>query len=358
MIFATPRPNRATRRLLRELDGVRRELGESAARPARWLGPLRREFRAADIASSTAIEGFTVPRTEVSALLDGRIRLDPADEDRMAVACYGHAMDHVVALTDDDAFRWLDRILLDLHFDACSFQRDKRPGRWRRTGIGVTRGDGGLVFEGPPPEQVPGLMDEVVAWLADGDDGVHPVVRAAMAHLHVVSVHPFADGNGRVARIVQSLVLAREGLLAPELSSIEEYLGEHTAEYYDALRGVRTTYDPGRDASTWVEFCLHAHLAQGHRRLRLLDEAGERWDRMERIVADRGWPDRLVIALEQSLFGTTDRTMYGGEAGVSAATATADFRRLLDAGLVTAVGRGRNVRYRATDALRERIAAR
>ena len=67
-------------------------------------------------------------------------------------------------------------------------------------------------------------MDEVVEWLEHGDLDAHVAVRAAMAHLHVVSVHPFRDGNGRISRIVQSLVLARQGLLAPEFSSIEEYL--------------------------------------------------------------------------------------------------------------------------------------
>lgn len=352
MIFATPPANRGIRRQLRELDGLRTRLGSPAGRPTRWLGALRREFRATDVASSTAIEGFTVPSAQVPELLDGRRSPDPSDDDQLAVACYGHAMNHVVALADDDAFRWVDRVLLDLHFDACSFQADRRPGRWRRTPIGVTRAGGGRAFEGPSAEQVPGLMAEVVDWLSSDEDS-HPVVRAAMAHLHVVSVHPFEDGNGRVARIAQSLVLAREGLLAPELSSIEEYLGEHTADYYGVLEQVQGgSYQPSRDATAWIEFCLHAHLAQARRRLDQVDAAARRWDALEAVVERHGWPDRLAIALEQSLFGTTDRGAYGREADVSPATASADLRRLLDAGLVVQLGRGRNVRYRAGDELR------
>jgi DNA-binding transcriptional regulator PaaX len=61
--------------------------------------------------------------------------------------------------------------------------------------------------------------------------------------------------------------------------------------------------------------------------------------------------------MEQSLFARTDRTAYGTEAEISAASATADLRRLVDAGLLTQHGRGRNVHYRASDALRERVAA-
>jgi Fic family protein len=180
-----------------------------------------------------------------------------------------------------------------------------------------------------------------------------------MAHLHVTSVHPFRDGNGRVARIVQSLVLAREGLLAPEFSSIEEYLGRNTPAYYAALREVQGGgYRPERDASAWVEFCIDAHLTQAQRRLEQIEEAAGRWAQLEAIVETRGWPERLTIALEQSLVGGTDRARYGSEAEVSPATASADFRRLLDASLFEQEGKGRSTRYRASGQLRTEAAPR
>ena len=98
-----------------------------------------------------------------------------------------------------------------------------------------------------------------------------------MAHLHVVSVHPFADGNGRIARIVQSLVLAREGLLAPEFSSIEEYLGRQTNDYYRTLQQVQAgRYQPDRDTMPWVRFCVTAHIQQARERLEQLATAATR----------------------------------------------------------------------------------
>ena len=196
-------------------------------------------------------------------------------------------------------------------------------------------------------------MDEVIEWLASGDLEADVVVRAAMAHLHVVSVHPFRDGNGRISRIVQSLVLAREGLAAPEFFSIEEYLGSHTQEYYAALREAQGgSYQPQRDASGWISFCVHAHIAQARQRLAQIDEAASRWASLEELIDARNWPDRLAIALEQSLMGGTDRAKYGHEADVSPATASADFRRLHDAGLVEQRGSGRNTRYLASTHLR------
>lgn len=78
---------------------------------------------------------------------------------------------------------------------------------------------------------------------------------------------------------------------------------------------------------------------------------------LETLVASRGWPDRLVIALEQSLIGGADRANYSREADVSSATASNDFRRLVDAGLVAPRGRGRSIRYHASPDVRSLVAA-
>jgi Fic family protein len=165
-------------------------------------------------------------------------------------------------------------------------------------------------------------------------------------------VHPFRDGNGRISRIVQSLVLAREGLLAPEFVSIEEYLGHNIDAYYATLQEVQGgSYRPDRDAAPWVQLCVQAHLGQARRRLEQIAEGGRRWSFLEGLVEQRNWPDRLVIALEQSLFQGVDRASYTAEADVSAPTASNDFRRLQDAGLVVQQGKGRTTRYVASEGL-------
>ena len=357
MLYATPTLTPQLQARLGELDALRRELGHEISCPLRWMGALRRSVRASSIESSTSIEGFSVAPEDAVALVGGAIPVEPADENRMAVACYARAMDHVGALAADPGFRWLDRVILDLHFDVCHFQPDKDPGRWRTGPIGVTSSDGSLEFQGPDADAVPDLMAELVAWLQEGDLDAHVVVRAAMAHLHLTSIHPFRDGNGRVARILQSLVLARDGLVSPEFSSIEEYLGEHTGDYYAALRAVQDGgYKPERDASSWVDFCVDAHISLARRRLDQISTAAARWDGLERLVENRGWPERLVIALEQSLIGGTNRTRYLEETDISEPTASADFRRLLDAGLVEQSGKGRSTRYVASERLRAEVA--
>src|SRR5215218_822130 len=353
MIFRIPRMERPLLEKLDELEALRHTLEKGMQTRGRWMGSLRRQVRANSIESSISIEGFSVSPEEALALTSGRLVAEPGDENRQAVACYSRAMDHVGTMAVDPEFRWLDRVILDLHFDACYFQRDKDPGLWRPGPIGVTGADGSLEYRGPDAEEVPGLMDEVVAWLAEDDLQADVFVRAAMAHLNVISVHPFRDGNGRIARIVQSLVLARGGLGSPEFFSIEEYLGSHTREYYAVLRETQGgSYQPDRDATRWIAFCLDAHVAQAQRRLAQIEEAAARWQRLEDLVSQRGWPDRIVIALEQSLLGGTDRSRYTDEAGISPATASADLRRLLDAGLVEQRGRARSISYVAAAELR------
>ncbi|HUN78904.1 MAG TPA: Fic family protein [Solirubrobacteraceae bacterium] len=362
MIYRTPRLDPSTRERLGAFDELCERLGARAVGAGPWLGSLRRQWRASSAESSIEIEGFSVPADERLAIASGVEPVEPASEDRMALACYARAMDHVGVMAADEGFRWDERVVLDLHFDACHFQRDRDPGRYRDTGTEVTSPGGGPpAYVGPTAEEVRPLMGEVIRWLGGGDLDAHPAIRAAMAHLHVISVHPFRDGNGRISRIAQSLVLALGGLLAPEFVSIEEYLGEHTADYYGALGEVQGgSYQPRRDATPFVSLCLDAHLSQARRRLLALDNAAARWGHLEGLVEARGWPDRLVIALEQSLFQGTDRTAYSAEAEVSAPTASNDLRRLLDAGLIVRRGRGPMTRYvaseRLADEVRERLA--
>jgi Fic family protein len=298
-----------------------------------------------------------VPSAERVAIASGVEPADPNDEDRMALSCYARAMDHVGVMAADEGFEWVERAVLDLHFEACYFQKGKDPGRYRKTGIEVTDPRGGPpAYVGPPDEDVRPLMAEVIRWCRVEDRGAHVIVRAAMAHLHVVSVHPFRDGNGRISRIVQSLMLAVGGLLAPEFVSIEDYLGEHTGAYYSALREVQGgAYQPQRDATPFVRMCVVAHLAQVRERLLQIEQAAARWSFLERLVEERRWPDRLTIALEQSLFDGTDRGSYSAEAAVSAPTASNDLRRLLDAGLITQQGRGPTTRYVASERLADDV---
>jgi Fic family protein len=355
MIHSTPALTRELRASLAELDECHARLAHELGRTAPWDGTLRREARVDAVVASTSIEGYSVDSTTAAAIVDGAQVTAGDSKDRWAIACYARAMEHVRVMADDPVFRWLDRVLLDLHFDACIYRTDRSPGRWRSGPIHVTAPPGGHAYHAPEGSDVIALMEEATTWMQEGDLESHIVVRAAMAHLHVVSIHPFRDGNGRAARLVQSLMLARNGIMAPEFGSIEGYLAAHTDQYYAHLqRAQGPNWDPTRDVTDWVTFCVEAHIHQATSFEARAAAIARRWQHLESIVGERGWPDRLVIALEQALHDGVSRASYVAETVVSPPTANGDLRRLVDAGLLVQRGRGRSTRYVASDSLRAR----
>lgn len=353
MLFQTPDSERI-QELDGELDALRAKLslGMGQARP--WVLPLRRQQQARSWASSIGIEGFELSPARAEKLAKGEAEPVPGSEGEAAFVCYAQAMEHVSVLAVDPRFRWLDRVIYDLHFETCRFQRNRHPGLLRTEPTAVTSPGGGVAYVAPGAGELPELIEEFIASVGEGTDSA--AIAASMAHLNLVSIHPFADGNGRISRIVQSLVLAREGILAPELGSIEQFLAAHTGRYYEVLMAVQGgSFDPARNATPWVEFCLEAHLDQARARMLLMDQAADRWERLEHLVSGRGWNQRLTIALEQALFGSTDRSSYATEAGIANPTASGDLRRLVDAGLFEVRGAGRSTAYRPTSRLRKLV---
>ena len=97
-----------------------------------------------------------------------------------------------------------------------------------------------------------------------------------MAHLNLVMIHPFRDGNGRMARALQTLVLSRGGIGEPAFSSIEEWLGGNTEDYYRVLAATGAgAWHPERSAALWVKFNLRAHHIQAQTVRRRYREAGK-----------------------------------------------------------------------------------
>jgi Fic family protein len=356
-IYSTPPKSSAILLRLEELDELRRYLAQHLGDSTQpWTGALRRLAAAEATVGSTSIEGYGTSLEDAVEILAGRHPSTTSDETQRIITAYAQAMDRVGVLAEDDRFGWSPQTIFELHFLVCHPQREAGPGRLRDEPVIVTRGLGRDPYRPPQSSAVPALVSEVAAWLGSGDLSRHPVVRGAMAHLNLVSIHPFRDGNGRVARVVQSLVLAREGLLSPELVSIEPYLGRHTREYYSALEEVQgPAFDPQRDASAWVEFCIEAHVFEATERRRWLEIANARHDFCEHLSREQSYPERFVIALDQALLGLPlTNADYRREASIAGPTATQDLQRMRRDEWLEQEGGGRSVRYVAGRKLRER----
>jgi Fic family protein len=294
------------------------------------------------------------------AAIDGEEMTDASAIDARAVQGYRRAMTYILALAQDDYFAYSGAQLKSLHFMMTEYDLGASPGRWRPGDIYVRKGETGeVVYEGPDSEQVPHLMGSLVDSLQAADPETPALVRAAMAHLNLVMVHPFRDGNGRMARALQTLVLARDKILSPEFSSIEEYLGRNTSRYYDVLAEVgQGRWSPDNDARPWVRFCLEAHYVQAMSVLRRVRETGQMWREVTELRTSAGLQERTEAALLDAVIGLKIRNggyraqlRDLGEA-VSHQTASNDLRAMVEAGLLQALGKNRGAHYVASDSLR------
>lgn len=357
MIFQTPELNPKEVEVVQQIDELKQSLQYLVnSTPRRWSGVLRRNTFARNVQGSNSIEGFNVSEEDAIAAVEGEQPLDASTEAWQAVTGYQAAMTFVLQLAKDPRFVYTEHVLRGLHFMMVQHDLGKNPGLWRPGSIYVKReATGEIVYEGPDAEQVPGLIAELVAALNEPNDRVPGMVRAAMAHLNLVMIHPFSDGNGRMARCLQSMVLTRTGTLAVPFASIEEYLGANTGDYYRVLGDVGGgAWHPERDASPWVRFCLTAHFRQATTIQRRANDMNRLWDALEVEISARKLPARTIFALADAAIGFRVRNAtYRTAAETTNDLASRDLRELVDAGLLVAEGERRGRVYVASDVIKE-----
>ncbi|HEY5048059.1 MAG TPA: Fic family protein, partial [Rhizomicrobium sp.] len=216
MIFATPalaENDRAVLVLIKDLkESLRYTVVQS---PNRWKGSLRRNTFARALRGSNSIEGINASLSDAVAIVDDEKPETVDHETFLALSGYRNALTYILQTHDDPYFELHPQVIKSLHFMMLSYDLTKMPGQWRPGTIFVVRDpDGNTVYEGPDAALVPGLIDELIKSLIPSPD-IDPIVRGAMAHLNFTMIHPFKDGNGRMARALQTLVMARDGVLSP-----------------------------------------------------------------------------------------------------------------------------------------------
>lgn len=355
MIFNAPQLTPAELAVVVKIDEVKANLGYAIQAPRRWTGLLRRNTLGRAIQGSNSIEGYNVTVEDAMAAAEGEQLVDAATETRRAVEGYRNAMTYVLQLARDPHFHFSTDVLRSLHYMMLSYDLSRNPGRWRPGPIFVyDESKHQQVYEGPDAESVPTLMGELAQSL-EANDGSPPVIRAAMAHLNLAMIHPYSDGNGRMARCLQTLVLARMGTLAVPFSSIEEYLGANQRPYYDVLAEVgKGAWHPENDAGAWVRFCLRAHYIQASTLLRRSREVSRLWDALEKEIAQARLPERTVFAAVDAALGYRIRNAhYRVAADISDDLASRDLKALVDAGYLVPTGERRGRQYVASAKLKE-----
>jgi Fic family protein len=239
-------PFTVTSQVLDFVAQIGEEIGRQGWRGGTALTPtLRRGNRLRSIHASLAIENNSLSLDEVTAVIAGRRVLGPPQEIqevRNAFAAY-EAMDQWQPHSAKDllaAHRLMMTGLVD------------HAGRYRSGSVGIAQG-AKVVHLAPPAQRVPGLMKDLLGWLKGTD--VHPLVASSVFHYELEFIHPFADGNGRMGRLWQTLILSRWKPLLAYLP-VESVIRERQAEYYRALGAS----DKVGQSTIFIEYLLSALL--------------------------------------------------------------------------------------------------
>ena len=254
-----------------EFKGAWRALGTLA--PDR-LSALRRVATIESIGSSTRIEGSKLTDREVERLLRNLEIRSFATRDEQEVAGYAQVMDLLFRAADDisiteNHIRQLHRDLL-IHSEKDAWRRGLY--KTSSNSIAAFDEDGrqiGVVFETATPFDTPRLMAELVAWLhAEWERRVlHPLLLTAVFTVVFLEIHPFQDGNGRLSRILTTLLLLQAGYAYVPYSSLESVIEPSKESYYLALRQTQATIRTAApDWKPWLVFFLRA-LQQQMKRL-------------------------------------------------------------------------------------------
>ena len=207
---------------------------------------LRRETRIKSVQASLHIEGNTLSLEQVTAVLDGkRVLGTPREiqEVRNAFAAY-ELMETLDPGSRDDLCR-AHAVLMKGLVDA--------PGLLRQGSVGIRRGDD-VVHVAPPAERVPLLLDDLLEWLRTTE--AHSLVSGSVFHYEFEFIHPFMDGNGRLGRLWQTLILGRWKPVF-FMIPIESVIRDRQDDYYQALRRA----DEAGSSTPFIEFLLNAVLA-------------------------------------------------------------------------------------------------
>ncbi len=302
---------------------------------------FRREAAILRASGTTRIEGASLDEQAVGELLRRNRTGKPTQDEQAnlnAVEAYefiDYLSDQADIQVDELVIRQINREFLHGAPQALA------PGVYRKGQNTVGR------YDPPNAGDVPSLMRSFALWLRE-EDGLDPIVKAAISHIHLVAIHPFWDGNGRTARGLATLLLQRSRFGFKKLISLDAALFDRQNTYFSMIeRTLGTRYTSGYDATDWVEFSIETlrdhsvqvagRLTDWHRSMTRLHELFGKQELSTRQA------DGFLYALRT---GTITRAEYTEITGVSGATSSRDLASLVADGWLEPEGQTRARVYR------------
>jgi Fic family protein len=310
------------------------------------LDSLRRVATIESVGSSTRIEGARLSDSQVKALL-GRVGSESfANRDEQEVAGYARVMELV--FSSHAEMRLTENLLFQLHRDllAYSSKDERHRGAYKTLPNNVSAFDPegreiGVIFDTTSPFDTPRRMTDLILWNERTEQLLHPLVRIGLFIVEFLAIHPFQDGNGRLSRVLTTLMMLRAGYTHVPYSSMESIIERNKEGYYLALRRTQSTMGTDRsDWSPWLRFFLGALSKQAHHLEEKLSTP------LQAKPLRSGLSPAAGIILE-ALYSTGSITVAQAAraAGINRNTAKNKLRELVAQGDAELRGKGRGAHY-------------
>lgn len=299
--------------------------------------------------TSTSIEGNKLAQFEVGKIIEGKA-VKASQKDILEVENYYRALKLLddmskpkKDITEEEILRLHKTVTLGL-------VEKEKVGKWRKGDVYVLDdlGDGRemLRFKAPSAKAVPVLISDLLIFLKQSKkDVAHPIIKAAILHLEFVSIHPFTDGNGRVARLLTQLQLYRDGWDFKKILVLEDYYNRDRLSYYNAEAAVQgKNYKKDADFTSWLEYFTNGFLIEARKVLEQIQSIGygQVSKLSEQIFLDHGEIQIMDFLTTKGRITSDD---ISGILKLSKRTAQLKLKKLVQSKLIKMMGSGPSTYY-------------
>lgn len=345
-----------TSKLLKDIGMIEgaKAIVESAALLPAWEAKFKEEAELRAVHYGTHVEGNELNLEEVRKVMEGK-DVVARERDIREVINYRKVLEFLDSLLTNKGDKevrgdrsYMEETLKQMHkLTVAGIVPENQVGRYRDVQV-VLRDvlTGEIVHRPPPAVEVSYQLDDFFEWLSDRTaTELHPVIKAGIVHHHLVYIHPFTEGNGRVARAFATLILLNEGFDIRQLFSLEEYYDKNVAGYYYALK--TADQNPDHDLTSWLEYFVEGVAIEFSRvkdqvqhlslDLRLKAQAGKQIFLSERQI-------KLIEHIEKVGY-LSNREFENILPMVSEDTVLRDLKDLMDKKIVSKKGKTKAARY-------------
>jgi Fic family protein len=318
MILSMKPPYEITQEILRLVSSISEKIGEANALFLTKQSPqLRKQNKIKTIHSSLQIEGNTLTEEQITALIENKHIIGPkkdVTEVLNAIAVYD-SLD-ILRPSSEKSFLTAHAMLMNGLIG--------EPGKYRSRGVGVVKGSV-IAHLAPPAQNVPGLMKELFLYLRE--DKELTLIKSCVFHYEMEFIHPFLDGNGRMGRLWQTVILKEHHPVFESLP-FETLISQTQAEYYEAL----STSDKTGKSTIFIEYMLQ-----------IIDQS------LEKLLNFNNRPmnssDRISYLTSLGKNGFSRKDYMAVFKNISSATASRDLRKAVENNILKTEGEGNQIKY-------------